>query len=205
MIVRVRARAVRPDSLVSRMWSDSGVVTRMWGGCRAIAWRHGGWGVARAHHRPNRDRRLTEALRPLRDAAKGRLEVALDVVGEGLQGRYVDDPDRVVEESAPRLLGQLVDDREERGEGLAGAGGGGDEGVSAGPHLGPRLRLAGGGGGELGLEPGADGGVAERAKRHRRTVHHGPRPVQSDVLSRRPMWENGRQAGGAGRSSRRTS
>ena len=165
----------------------------------------GGRGVARAHHRPNCDRRLAQALRPLRDPAKGRLEVALDVVGEGLEGRHVDDPDRVVEASAPRLLGKLVDDREERGEGLAGAGGGGDEGVSAGPHLGPRLRLAGGGGGELGLEPGADGGVAERTKRHRRTVHHGPLPVQSDVLGRRPMWENGSHAGGAGRSSRRTS
>ena len=39
MTVCVRANAFRPDSLVSRMWSDSGVVTRMCGGCRAIAWR----------------------------------------------------------------------------------------------------------------------------------------------------------------------
>ena len=151
----------------------------MWGGlarhCLACRRR----GVAGAHHRPDQDRRLAKPIGPHRDTAKGRLEVAFDVVGKRLQGRYVDDPDRVVEPSPPSLLGELVDDREERREGLAGSGGGGDEGVSAAPDLGPRLLLAGGGGGELGLEPGADGGVAERTKRHRRTVHHGPLPVQS--------------------------
>ena len=136
-----------------------------------------GRGVARARHRPDRDRRLAEPGGPLRDPPKGRLEVPLDVVGEGLERRHVDGPDRVVERPLPGFLRQLVDDREERREGLAGAGGRGDEGVAAAPDLGPRPRLAGGGSGELGLEPGADGGVAERAKRHRRTLHHGRRPA----------------------------
>ena len=154
----------------------------------------GGRSVAGAHHRPDRDRGLAQVLRPLRDPAKGRLEVALDVVGEGLEGRHVDDPNRVVEESAPRLLGKLVDDREERGEGLAGAGGGGDEGVSAGPHLGPRP------------SPGRRWGrrTRPRTRRERRgggaheaaSPHRTPRPIPG------PIGERVRPPGSAGNPAR---
>ena len=177
MTVRVRASAFRPDSLVSRMWSDSGVVTRMWAACGPSP---GGPrpGCRRCAPSPGSRPAAGRAARPTPRPPEGRLEVPLDVVGERLERRHVDDPDRVVEQPLPGLLGELVDDREERRKGLAGAGGGGDEGVAPAPDLGPRLRLTGGGSGELGLEPGADGRVAERAKRHRRTLHHGSRPVQ---------------------------
>ena len=115
---------------------------------------------------------IAELERDLLDLGEGVLEVALDVVAEGLQGRDVDDVDLVGERLLLGFADQAVDGDEEGGEGLAGAGGGGDEGVAAGDDLGPAEGLGVGGGAELALEPGADGGVegVEKVFGHRFSV-----------------------------------
>ena len=78
-------------------------------------------------------------------------EVALDVVGEGLERRDVDDPHARTE--AVGLAGQAVDPPQERGQGLARAGRSADQRVCAGRDRGPARRLGGGGCLERRLEP----------------------------------------------------
>ncbi len=111
-------------------YSDSGVVTRMSGGLRAIAARSR-WGVS-----PVRipTRHVLGA-----DAAQRCAQVALDVVGEGLQRADVDDAG--TRTASPRSwTAQPVERPQERGERLARAGGCGEQHVLAPGDRGPGLR-----------------------------------------------------------------
>ena len=83
---------------VSIRYSDSGVVIRMSGGWRSIAWR------SRCGVSPVRT-----ATRQLgADPAQRRAQVALDVVGERLQRRDVDEPRSAVARSAARRASRSI-------------------------------------------------------------------------------------------------
>ena len=87
--VRTRASRARRRR-ASRMYSDSGVVTRMCGGggaCAALARRR----VAGAHRVADLDVRQPQRAQPRADAGERLLQVALDVVRQRLQRRDVDD------------------------------------------------------------------------------------------------------------------
>ena len=125
--------------------------------------------VAGAHRGPDRDLGLAALAQPLEDAGERLLEVALDVVRERLERRDVDDPGALgkVAAGGDALAHQVVDHRQERGQRLAGAGGGRDQG---GPPLldrGPGLELRRRGLAESLLEPGGDGGMEEVARQMR--------------------------------------
>ena len=96
------------------------------------------------------------------DPGQRRPQVALDVVGEGLERRDVDELDPVAEPLG--LARQAVDPPEERGQGLAGAGRRADQRVGAGRDRRPARRLGGSRPLEGALEPVA-GPLAERRQR----------------------------------------
>ena len=83
----------------------------------------------------------------------------MDVVAERLERRDVDNLGHVLERPRLRLAHQLVDAGEERGEGLAGAGGGADERVAAARDVPPAGTLCVGGRVEVTPEPCVDDGV----------------------------------------------
>ena len=85
------------------------------------------------------------------DPLQRRPQVALDVVGERLERRDVDDPHARAEPLG--LASEAVDPPQERGEGLARAGRRADQGVRARGDRRPAGRLGGRGGLERGLEP----------------------------------------------------
>ena len=106
-----------------------------------------GRGVAGAH--ADRDVGLGEVER--------RAEVALDVDREGLQRADVEHPAPAAGVLGDGRRRQPVERGQERGEGLAGAGGRDDQGVvAAGDRL-PRAALGLGGAGEGTVEPGLGG------------------------------------------------
>ncbi len=93
------------------------------------------------------------------DAAQGRAEVALDVVGERLERADVDDAGAARTDVLGRRsadAAEPVERPQERGERLAGAGGRAHEHVLAGGDRRPRLRLGWCGSGECLLEPVTD-------------------------------------------------
>ena len=93
--VRVDASIARPESEPSSTYSDSGVVTRMCGGVLRSARALGLRRVAGAHRGADLD--IGQAL-PREfgaDAFQRRLQVDVDVVGQRLQRRDVDDLGRV--------------------------------------------------------------------------------------------------------------
>ena len=123
---------------------------RLGGGDEDVAGRAGegpalvGGGVAGADR--HRDVGLGQA-KPgcgVADADQGRAEVALDVDGQGLHGRDVEHPAALEPLLGDGLAGQPVEGPEERGQRLAGAGRGHDEGVVSRadglPGAGLRLR-----------------------------------------------------------------
>ena len=95
----------------------------------------------------------------LPDAAQGLLEVDADVVGQRLQRRDVDHARLVRQRALRGQAHQLVDGGEEGRQGLARAGGGGDERVASGLDGRPGPRLCRRGRGEAGAEPGGDRGM----------------------------------------------
>ncbi len=120
-----------------------------------------GGGVAGADGHRDRGDGQAQGGRLLGDLGQGALEVLVDVDGQGLQGRDID------QAGGPRdqvtgVVGPVggVDGHQESGEGLARSGGGGDQGVPArsdqGPALGLRLR---GPVGEAAAEPRGHGRV----------------------------------------------
>ncbi len=135
-------------------------------------------GVAGAH--PGADLHVGQAarlqLRP--DAGQRRFQVALDVVGQRLQRRDVEHLGGVGERPLHALADQRVDRREEGGQGLAGAGGGGNQGVPAGLDGRPGLSLRRGGRGEAAGEPGCDGRVKQPEG------IHGPRGDRVSAVGR---------------------
>ncbi|MNP06044.1 hypothetical protein D3C76_980130 [compost metagenome] len=119
---------------------------------RCIAGAHGG-----------ADAQLGQAHHPQLFADTGQrvLQVDLDVVGQRLERRNVDHQGFVRQafEGFQATVDQVVDHGEEGGEGLAGTGGGGDQGRAALADQRPRPGLGGGDRRESLAEPGADGGV----------------------------------------------
>jgi hypothetical protein len=113
--------------------------------------------IAGAH--PGADVDVGQALSPQRrtDALQRRFEVALDVVGERLERRDVDDLGLVGQPAFEPLADQIVDRRHEGGQRLAGSGRRRDEDVAALLDGRPRLRLRGGRRGEVLREPAGDG------------------------------------------------
>ncbi len=94
------------------------------------------------------------------DPGQRRAQVALDVVGQGLERRHVQDPDEpglLAGRRRARFADEPVEAPQERGQGLAAAGRGVDQGVPAGRDRGPAPGLGRGRGGERRLEPVANG------------------------------------------------
>src|SRR5439155_24529470 len=121
------------------------------------------------------------------DLGERRLEVLLDVGGEGLEGRDVDHPRRLLLEGARRggLAEEPVDADEERRQRLSRSGRRRDQRIVATGDGGPSVRLGlGGPGGKTALEPCADGGVERREAVHEPSVYQSTPPWQS-VSSRR--------------------
>ena len=127
-------------------------------------------GVARAHQRADVDVGEAERRELRADARERRFEVLLDVVGERLQRRDVDDVRFVGQRGLDALAHQRIDRGEERGERLARAGGRCDEHVPPGLDQRPGARLGLGGFGKMLAEPGFDGGMKERVSRHAEAV-----------------------------------
>ena len=159
MITWSTCRSVSRAALVSIRYSDSGVVMRMSGGRRAI-WRRSSAGVSPVRDiDPDVRARLAETFGGEPDARQRRPQVALDVVGERLERRDVQDAD--VAGFRPRglgagIAGKAVQAPQERGEGLATPRRGVDQRVATGRDGGPaaglgvRRRL------EARREPGTD-------------------------------------------------
>ena len=92
-------------------------------------------------------------------APQGSAQVALDVIGQGLERRYVDQADSRPGILRARLAAEAVERPQERGQRLPGPGWRRDEDVLAAGDGRPRLGLGGGGGLEGGGEPVPDAGT----------------------------------------------
>ncbi len=138
-------------------------------------------GVAGAQQHPHLGHVEAELVRGRPDLGERGLEVLLDVGGESLQGRHVDDLGAVVRAGLVRrgTAQQAIDRDEERGERLARAGGRGDQRVAARgdrrPARGLGLRRAQR---EAPLEPGADGGMEAVERGHASSVYQGRRAAR---------------------------
>jgi hypothetical protein len=124
-----------------------------------------GGGVSRSDR--DSDLRSIEAQfgRDLTDLPEGRFEVLVDIDGQGLERRDVDDL-RTGFEARPSVARPVhpVDADQECGERLSGSGGSRDQGVAAGSDLAPAAGLGWGRPlGKTALEPRANRGV-ERVK-----------------------------------------
>ena len=123
------------------------------------------------------------------DPRERRPEVALDVVGQGLERRDVQDADRaggLAGRRGPRVGRQPVQAPQERGEGLATPRRGVDQRVPAAGDGGPAAGLRVGRRLEAGPEPVTDGGREERERigdDGRRS--HGRRVYRAMVISTR--------------------
>ena len=159
MTVRTSASQFRLDSAVSRMKSDSGVVTRTCGGRRADLAALVGGGVAGAHR--GADRRRGQAGRGRGGGELGQrlVQVPAHVIGQGLERRDVKDGGAVLERPVDGLAEELVETGEEGGEGLARAGRGREEDVAARRDQRPGARLNRGGLAEPLTKPALDDGV----------------------------------------------
>ena len=129
--------------------------------------------------RGDRDPRRLQAQPPGRegDPGQGCPQVPLDVVGEGLERRDVQHPDRTrlaARRSRSWVRRDPVQAPQERGQGLAAAGGSVDQRVLAAGDRGPAPGLSVGRGLERRLEPGPDGGP-ERCERIGGGHGHGAR------------------------------
>ncbi len=117
----------------------------------------GGRGVSGTARDRDARRILPQALRGQRDARQRCAQVAFHIVGEGLEGADVQDADapRVPARwRRPGMLDEAVQAPQERGQGLAAAGGGVDEGAPPGADRRPPLGLGRRRGLERRLEPG---------------------------------------------------
>ena len=116
-------------------------------------------GVAAAHL--GADRHVGQLLHQqlVADARQRLFEVLLNVVGQRLEGRYVQYPRLVGQRAAQPFTDQVVDGGEKGRQGLARTGGGGDQGMAVTADRRPRLLLHLGGVTELPGEPGGDRGV----------------------------------------------
>jgi hypothetical protein len=137
--------------------------------------------VAGAHQGADTARRHAVFEKRCFDAAKRRLQIAVHVVAQGFERRYVEHAGGVRQWPLETHAHQLVDGRVKGRQGLAGSGGRGDEGVAAAADGGPGAALAGGRTAEGGLEPARDGGM-KALKRHQRTCSVGWRGEGTMIL-----------------------
>ena len=91
-----------------------------------------GLSVAGADADADLGERLAARLGQFADGGQGGLEIAFDVVAEGLERRDVDDARDRIESLFLAATDELVDPDQEGGKGLAGSGWGRDEGVAPG-------------------------------------------------------------------------
>ena len=151
--VRVVASILRPDSDPSSTYNDSGVVTTICGGRLRMPARSD-CGVS-----PVRTSVLISTSGKPSFASSSRIpasgvgKIALDVVGQRLQRRHVHNERLVRKRRRNAVSNEAVDGGEKRRKGLAGAGGRGDQHVATPSDQRPRLRLRGGGRGEMPIEP----------------------------------------------------
>jgi len=131
----------------------------------------------------------SELGRDLPDLPKRSFEVLMDVHGQGLQGRDIDDLRALGEERAAFLCPvQAIDADQESGQGLPRAGGRSDQRVPAGGDLGPPARLGRGRPvREAPLEPRPDGPMEGLG--HRETL-----PPVADSPAAPAMRISGRNA-----------
>ena len=121
-----------------------------------------GRGVAGAHRGPDAGGGQARGRRGGRQLAERLFEVAAHVVGQGLERRDVEDRGAVFQAPLDPLAEEPVETGQERGEGLAGAGGRGHQHVLAGRDQRPGVGLHGRRLAEAGAEPGVDDGVEHR-------------------------------------------
>src|SRR5262245_5870303 len=116
---------------------------------------------------PGADHDIGQSLRAerLADAGKRKVEIAVDIVRQGLKGRDIDDLRLVTEPFFEPLANQSVDGAKEGGERLAGAGRRSDQYVAAGLDGGPGISLRGRWRGETLVKPRADRWM-EEVERH---------------------------------------
>ena len=142
----------------------------MWGGRRHHALALVRRRVAGAHPGPDLDIRLALRSRSFcADAGERRLEVPLDIVGERLQRRDIDDLRLVLEPAIEALPHEIVDRRHEGGKRLARTGRGGDQDVTAGLDERPRFCLRWRRQAEPLLEPRRNGRMKKRLGQHAET------------------------------------
>ena len=157
-------RAHRAQHVPARLGAEQDVqrlrrrdenVRRLAAHARAFALRR----VARAHGRP--DRRIAEhACGELAaDALERRAQVLLDVVRQRLERRHVENLRLVAQRARGGLLGEQIDDAEERGERLARARGRADQRVRACADRVPGFELHARRRRESAAEPAGDGRV----------------------------------------------
>jgi hypothetical protein len=131
---------------------------------------------------PHQHADLGQVRRRRADLAERRLEVLLDVVGEGPQRRDVEDLGLVREALA--LAEELVERRQERRERLARPGGRRDQDVGAFPDLRPALALRRRRLAEPAFEPGSDGRMEGVEGEHDPNVIRGPDPGGTGAAGR---------------------
>ena len=137
-----------------------------------------GGGVARAHRDLDGGRGQAGGAGRLADAVERGAQVALDVVAERLERGEVERVELGGEGADKGAAAEAVEAGEKSGEGLAGAGGGGDERVAPVEDRRPAVALRGRRGGEVGGEPRGDHRVesGERHARHATGVQFGGQP-----------------------------
>ena len=188
--------------LVSRRYRLSGVVMRMSGGRRAIS-RRSCEGVS-----PVRLATVicggvfAEALGGETDPRQRSAQVALDVVGQRLERRDVQHPDVVrgrLRGDRARVRGEAVERVQERGERLATARRGVDQGVITAGDRRPALRLGLGRGLETRLEPGPDRGRERREGIGDDRESHGSSSIRPDGRLDHPFYRGVRSGPAASR------
>ena len=137
MTARAVSSTFRLRSAVRRMYSDSGVVMRMWGAFFEHEPALARGRIAGTHRHADFGKLHAISLRERADFAQGFLQVLLDVVAERLERRDVDEAAGVFEFARERVPNQPVERPQEGGQRLARARGGGDERVAPGGDLGP--------------------------------------------------------------------
>ena len=158
------AARLRAEQHVERLGRRHDDVRRALAHARALRLRR----VAGAHERADVDVGQPDAPRArARMPASGAARLLLDVVGQRLQRRDVDDERLVGQRRLDPLRNELVDRGEKRGERLARAGRRGDEDVLPALDQRPRPRLRRRRRREVPVEPLCDGGMEPCGIAHR--------------------------------------
>ena len=156
-----RAQALggfRGEHQVERLRGGDEDVSGMPAKTRALAGRR----VSGAHADGGNAYRHIRLLRHAGDAGQRSAQVALDVRGQRLERRDVDDAAAACGPVFARIEHELVQAGEERGQRFAGARGRQDQGRFAARDRGPALALRRGGRGECRAKPGCRNGMEER-------------------------------------------